>query len=468
MFRYAARSLVDAGIHGCVNPIGLRYTANVARMACCARKVFLLLAATLITGCETVPSGNGGAPSNSTDPTNGGARYVGAEACASCHSAIADDHDLHGHAHALSSITGRPPMFPSQANRAGVPDPPVGFAWTDIAWVIGGYSHGARFVDLEGNLLTTGANGVDALWLLESPANGVAAGFAAYLPDQASVESLSFDRFNSLTTGAVAFDADDPRRQQNRPGVGGTWALDGVQCEACHGPGSNHFTISDGAEVIDESSVMIDRSAIYVDTAGDNTCNACHSATAQSAVDSIIAADGFIAGQQQYSELSASGGHSSFACRVCHEPHRSVLYDRANAIRNDCTDCHDDANMALHDGAIFVRGDYTETVTCESCHMPFATRTASRSSQDVVAAPGRMGDTRTHIFRVSTGEGDVNSFLSADGMSVALDDEGMAAVTLDYVCLRCHNDSTEGLFSLTIERASEISANLHMFGDQNQ
>lgn len=431
------------------------------------RRVAFLLAATLMTGCDTAPPDDGGAPSNATDPTNSGARYVGSQACISCHSSVADAYDLHGHAHTMTSIEGQPPDFPVQANRAGVPDPPAGYDWSDIAWVIGGYWHAAQFVDLNGNVLTTGATGVDTLWLLDMPANGVAAGFAPYLPDQAVVEPLSFETFNSLTTGALTLDADEPRRQQNRPGVEGTWAQDGVQCEACHGPGSKHFTIPDGESVVDASSIMIDRSAIYLDGTGDNTCNACHSATTQAVGDAIAAADGFITGQQQYSELSASGGHASFSCHVCHEPHHSVLYDRANAIRNECTDCHADTNLALHDGAVFVRGDYTETVTCASCHMPFATRTVSSASQDVVAAPGRMGDTRTHIFRVSTGEGDVDDFLNADGASVALDDEGRATVTLDFVCLRCHNDSTEGLFSLTIERASEISANMHLFGDEN-
>lgn len=419
----------------------------------------MFLAMVILPGCETELVNSESPSSNTTDPTNRQAQYVGTAACVSCHNNLAEAHALHGHANALSSIRGQAPNFPVEADRAGLADPPEGFEWSQIAWVIGGYSKGAMFVDLEGNLVTSGAFGVDALWLLDFPANGTTNGFAPFLSEQATPEPFSFDRFFALTTGAMPLDQVNPLRQENRAGVEGTWVFDGVQCEACHGPGSNHFTIGDGG-------ATVDRSAIFVDTSGDDTCNACHSATSQPVSGIIAVEDGFLASRQQYSELSVSGGHSAFSCRTCHDPHHSVALDRANAIRNGCTDCHAEMNMARHDDAVFVRGDYTENVSCESCHMPFATRAASLASESAVASPGRMGDTRTHIFRISTDVRDFSDFASADGTQIALDTNGLAAVTLDYVCLRCHNDSTPGLFSLSVERASEIAPNLHRFGDE--
>ncbi len=116
--------------------------------------------------------------------------------------------------------------------------------------------------------------------------------------------------------------------------------------------------------------------------------------------------------------------------------------------------------MALHDGKVFVRGDYTETLTCESCHMPYATRTSSAASTAVVGPNGRMGDTRTHIFRISREAADFNTFFSGPGDSVLKDSDGRAAVTVDFVCLRCHNGV--GTFNLTVSRAAEIAPNLHL------
>ena len=113
--------------------------------------------------------------------------------------------------------------------------------------------------------------------------------------------------------------------------------------------------------------------------------------------------------------------------------------------------------MALHAGKVFRRADgYEEVLRCESCHMPYATRAGSSN----LFGLGRVGDVRTHIFRISTAPVDYQGFISAEG-SVVRDDAGRAAVSVDFVCLRCHNDSVDGLFSLSVERAAEIGQNLH-------
>ena len=227
----------------------------------------------------------------------------------------------------------------------------------------------------------------------------------------------------------------------------------GVDCESCHGPGSGHFTTAD-------SAVQIDISRIFIDPDGAQTCNACHTRSTADASDVILAADGFILAQQQATELTASGGHATFNCGYCHEPHGSVTHDLAGAIRNDCTVCHTVQTMAGHGGDVFVSGDYTEALRCESCHMPFATRAASNAGADVVGVAGRMGDTRTHIFRIDTAPQDYTAFLSADGTQVNRDTEGRAAVTVDFVCLRCHN-GLGNVFNLSVARAAEIAGRIH-------
>lgn len=397
---------------------------------------------------------------NTTDKTNAGASYAGSTACTLCHTDIAAKVAIHGHSNALTSVRGLPPTFPAAAPRAGVPAPPSGFSWSDIAFVVGGYTKDALFVGNDGFLLTTGASGVDTQWNLAFAPNGTEPSFAPYLPDQPAPQPFEAACFVCHTTGAMAQNSANPMFQENRPGILGTWREEGVRCEACHGPGGNHFTTR-------AAEVLIRRDRIFINSSGSQTCVNCHTRPFGSSSGDILAADGFIQGYQQAAELRASGSHSAFACTVCHDPHASATYDRDRGIRNDCTVCHDQQNMARHEGKVYVAANgYTETLRCESCHMPFATRTGSSTLIDSVDFDGtvqgtaRVGDTRSHIFRISFELADFNDMLSDDGSRVRLDDRGRAAVTVDFVCMRCHNGQGN-VFGLSVESASEIATLIH-------
>jgi hypothetical protein len=398
-------------------------------------------------GCVPVapPDGGSGAFNNTTDPTNKGASYIGSAACISCHTNVADKHTLHAHAHALTAVEGLPPTFPPQADRAVVPDPPPGFDWTDISYVIGGYTHMARFVDVDGFRLTTGATGVPTQWNLLFGVNNTQPGFVNYADQAAAPPPYTHDCFRCHTTGPVMQSLDDPRFQENRPGILGTWAEAGVQCEACHGPGSNHAPNPSARDL------FVDRSA--------SACGQCHS---RNNLDAIEAVDGFILNYQQQNELRASGGHASFNCTFCHDPHASPTYDRDNAIRNACTSCHAGHTMAGHRGRVFVRGSYVEELSCVSCHMQFASKSTSSATPDVAGPIGRIGDLRTHIFRINTDAVTSEAFFTEDGSAVRKDDQGRAAVTLDYICFRCHNDlGNAPSFSLSI--GSGVAQDIHVF-----
>ncbi len=390
---------------------------------------------------------------NTTDPTNNGATYLNSSACRACHPDYAALHTLHAHAHRLTQVTNGAPTFPPEATSAGVPNPPNGFAWADISYLIDGYAKKALFIDKGGYILTTGLTGQATQWNLTFPPNGTTAGFAANDPAAAAPKPYDFEMLRHDTTGPVPQDPAHPMFQENRPGFLGTWSEAGIQCEACHGPGSKHVPNPAARN-------------IFVDPNGVQTCNQCHSRPYGTTTGEIPASSGFIQDQSQYLELRASGGHSSFSCGFCHDSHRSLALDRANAIRNECTACHADRNMALHGGKVFRRGDYEEPLTCISCHMPFATLNGSQATAAVVGPIGRMGDTRTHIFRISTDSADFNSFFTAGGTQVARDAQGRAAVTVDFVCLRCHNNVALPTLAFSVDRASEIAIGLHLpFGN---
>jgi hypothetical protein len=216
-------------------------------------------------------------------------------------------------------------------------------------------------------------------------------------------------------------------------------------CEVCHGPGSNHIPDPGARD-------------LFVDSSGAATCNVCHVRETES--DSVQASGGFILHHQQQTEILASGGHAEFSCVVCHDPHGSPTFDPDNAIRNDCTACHDQQNMAIHDGKTFLLGETSETLSCESCHMPYATRAGAAAGPDAVGEFGRKGDNRTHIFRIRPDASDFNAMFSEDGQTVAVDEENRASVTVDFVCLRCHN-GLGNAFELTLEAAASIADGMH-------
>lgn len=409
--------------------------------------LFAALPIPIAGGCVD-GSGNGESVyNNTTDRTNGNSSFLGSAACGACHPDIAASHSIHGHANILTRVQGQPPAFPAAATRAKVPNPPTGYDWSDIAYVLGGYRSKALFLDDNGYLLVDGVAGVNTQWNLAFPGNGTAAGFVAYEAGTTTPKPYDYSCFVCHTTGPQPQSAGVPEFQENRRGIVGTWHEAGVQCEACHGPGSRHVgNPAARNEFVDTSAKL---------------CGECHSRPFGSTDGVIRAAGGFIQSYQQYPEMLASGGHAAFECVTCHDPHASAAYDKAEAIRNRCTDCHTDKDMALHEGRVFARGDYTETLTCESCHMPYAT--SSASSRIAGTSGGRIGDVRTHIFRINTDLVDYTTMFTDDMTAVRKDASGKAAVTVDFVCLRCHNNEASFPFELTVTSASNIAVGMHRF-----
>ncbi len=66
---------------------------------------------------------------------------------------------------------------------------------------------------------------------------------------------------------------------------------------------------------------------------------------------------------------------------------------------------------------------------CKDCHMPFATKSAQPTGP-------HAGDLQTHIFYIDTDP--AGNMFTDDGLLVDLDDNGKAAVTMDFACQRCH------------------------------
>lgn len=224
-----------------------------------------------------------------------------------------------------------------------------------------------------------------------------------WVPYEASVLNKPYDCGSCHTTG---YDADPSVHQGDLPGIVGSWALPGVQCEECHGPGSVH------AQSPKDHPMNVDRSS--------DMCGKCH---ARGTPYKIPAEGGFVQNYEQYNEI-LSTSKAVMKCVDCHDPHQSLNPlnpNRSLAVKTKCESCHYEKT------ANFVNSElphYSEQVQCIDCHMPYTDKSAIGDTLH------HVGDVRSHLFRINT---DPNAkMLSADGKFAN------GYLTVDYVCLRCH------------------------------
>lgn len=154
--------------------------------------------------------------------------YVGSARCGECHEDKYSSWSESGHHSSLVRIEGFPPIYPFQyhGDPLNVPSPPIvsgeQLSWDDLSYIIGGYYREALFLGDDGYLITGEENDAtrwhiwDQEWI-----------------SMDSTEPWAMDCGKCHTTGY-----DPEGHQGDLPGIIGTWAEDGVGCEACHGPDS--------------------------------------------------------------------------------------------------------------------------------------------------------------------------------------------------------------------------------------
>lgn len=341
------------------------------------------------------PAGPEGPPGPQGDPATASQSYIGSDTCGQCHEDIYAKFTLSGHPYKLTKIeNGQPPTYPYDDLTGGIPEPPEGYSWDDISYVIGGFAWKARFIDQDGYIITGDADATTE-YNFANEAVGTDEQWVPYHPG----EMLPYDCGGCHSTG---YSPDG--HQDNLEGIVGTWALPGVQCEECHGPGSRHAEDPYGVQMVVERS--------------SNLCGDCHIRDNPALID---AADGFTRHHEQYEELYNSK-HFALDCIACHDPHASTVYSDEevnpnHGLRQACDTCHWQQvyqNNRRHLG-----------VQCTDCHMP----------PMVVSAVGDLeiftGDINSHLFSINP---DPNApQFSEDGSQT------MPYITLSYACMHCHN-----------------------------
>jgi hypothetical protein len=314
--------------------------------------------------------------------------YAGRESCKECHEEIYEKFMKSGHPYKLNKVVdGKPPEYPFSE----VPEPPEGYTWEDITYVIGGFGWKARFIGKDGYIIT-GDENAKTQYNFYDPDLDMGNNWVPYHAG----EKKPYDCGVCHTTGY-----NPEGNQDGLEGIVGTWAEPGIQCEACHGPGSNHN---------DEPF----RVAMKVDRDSEQ-CGQCHR---RGAVEMIDASGGFIKHHEQW-ETQFQSKKRSMRCIDCHDPHQTVVYaDRigVKAQRSPCENCHFEkvANQKITDRT---------HAECIECHMPKATKSA-------LGDPDRFtGDLRTHLFAINP---EVMEQFTEDGKY------SLPFVGLNFACKGCH------------------------------
>jgi len=355
-----------------------------------ALPVILLVLVALASACAG-PAAEEEAPALSEAAIKAG--YVGSEKCGQCHTDKYSSFQVTGHPWKLKTAEV------AKANPLPLPED---LTWDDISYVIGGYKWKARYMDEEGFIITSAGG---------EPGNTQYNMMVGTWSDYHAGEVKAYDCGSCHTTGYSA-----EGNQGGLEGIVGTWALEGVQCEGCHGPGKDH--VAGGG---DKTAITVDSSSAL--------CGTCH---IRGDAAEIPASGGFIRHHEQYNELLASP-HESLDCVTCHDPHQKAEF----SIKADCTTCHSNVNTE------FTGSEMQEVgVTCTDCHMPMATKSA-------VALGPNKGDVMTHLFRIN----------DDPAASMFTEDGGLAKdfLTLDFACLQCHQDKD-------IDWAAEYAEDVHSLG----
>jgi hypothetical protein len=344
------------------------------------------------------PAGPTGSAAEAVPVAMQGAAYVGTETCAACHSDYYENFIKTGHAWKLNKIVdGQAPSYPF----SDVPNPPEGYTWDDISYVIGGYNWKARFINHDGYIITDapGQSGDKTYKNQYNPPN-LAIGLkeASWSTYNSGVENKKYDCGSCHTTGY------SPRgNQDGMPGMAGTFAAPGIQCEACHGRGSLHASNPTGF------GMEVDRSS--------ELCGHCH---IRDEVEMVEASGGFIQHHEQYEELFQSK-HIALNCVTCHDPHMGVVQLRiadAQPTRTSCENCH------------FKQAQFQDSVVhpaigvaCVDCHMPRIVKNARGKAEMFT------GDIRVHLMAIDPYQ--VGQF-TEDGKY------SLSQISLDFACRSCH------------------------------
>ncbi|MCL1057282.1 cadherin-like domain-containing protein [Shewanella gelidimarina] len=411
--------------------------------------------------------------------------YVGSAACATCHSGKHESFVKTGHNFKIMKNPGNDaPVFPYTPATTitgaidllvdSVPNNVLGAptSYDEVTYTVGGYGWKMRWLDKDGYIVT----GKDVQYNIRNSAGELNIpdnhpGDADVMGDYKATEfNVQYSCGNCHTTGwkrttdVAGGDSRNPLRQDDLPGMNGTFAEQGVQCESCHGAGSIHVKApsKDNITKIAVARITEDFLADDMGYGKAVTCAECHTRDGEKDYPSFVSHynESFPEGSKVGGRIISKGGlskhhqtgdemlgvvpedhgtykagdeigpKSGMACTSCHDSHKSTLNaDSADGLHTgavkECTSCH--------------TGDYKKEFTvglhefaaeCTDCHMP----KLAKSAVTHLAKDGttKYGDVKSHLFTIDL-----------DPTAKQFTEDGkfqMPWATAQYSCGECHAD----------------------------
>lgn len=286
-----------------------------------------------------------------------GPTYVGSDKCATCHGAKYESFQETWHPQML-----RPANEDTIVGDFASTDPDLTFARDEVAYVVGGQLSQRYLTEIEGEL-----------YVLPAQWNVFTGEWVAFHPEDWMERPYSRYCAGCHTTG---FEPES-----------GTWSEAGVQCEACHGPGSEHVALTG------ERAAIVNPAVLDFDEQTE-ICAQCHSrgtdptGTYEFPVDfqpagALKLDDAFIAvtdqdhfwpdgsskaHHQEYLDWKKSPHADGVSCIFCHVSHsHGETAQQTRWVGNHrCVICHEEKrDLKAH-----VPYMDTQSAFCTDCHMP--------------------------------------------------------------------------------------------------
>ncbi|QLE87299.1 hypothetical protein FLM48_20830 [Shewanella sp. Scap07] len=359
-----------------------------------------------------ISDGNGGeAQAVVTVMVNGAAEiYVGSSQCVSCHvdkkTFFETGHNFkftkieNGEApsYPFTSIDGAVDLIDGVKNTLGNPS-----GWSDISYVIGGYKSSAMFLDQNGYIMIGDKVGTAVV----PKGHQVTPEMMWPYYQNDALDSHGYDYCGRChTTGWKDYteatgDYRNLNRQDDMPGMGGTFALTGVQCESCHGAGVDHIKSPSKQNIVKLATARQTADFLAEDMGYGKpiACSECHTVddSIKRYPDYISPLNVVFGGDTEGGRIDKNGGglggrggrHAAttmigtdpdtgeamgkkkdFTCSTCHNPHRSEHNQdqpgHEDAMVAQCTDCHSmEFNLGNGGGIV-----HETMAKCIDCHMP--------------------------------------------------------------------------------------------------
>lgn len=300
--------------------------------------------------------------------------YVGAAACAECHSELFDGQQQHAMARSSLLVSNGSGFNPSTDFSIGLAHYSVrsqnriltykvsynsqSFS-VPVTWVFGSGHHGQTFI-----YRRAGEWWETRMTIFTGFGPGITPGESDAVPSSLagalgrSIPSGELPMcFGCHATAAVTSGKFNPAS-----------AIPGISCEGCHGPGAAHVSLAHSG-VSDNPGLILNPGHLDPATSVD-FCGSCHRTwwDVSQLRDQGVNVVRFSAYRLEQSRCWGKGD-ARLTCAACHNPHKPLATD-ASAYDQKCLQCH------VQSAAMKPTADHpgpacpVKTSQCTSCHMP--------------------------------------------------------------------------------------------------